>query len=163
MDTSCSVFSTFVYICAASFVPHMQARIAMQQGETREKESETRTETERGYRWERKSSSSHTETINKLSAQSISYGLAWIIALCQRCWCAAWELAQGDVIVKYESSSDLGFTLIVTFVTKRAEDSLRECCGDTDRVSGEFRYRQMSRKAVLCVCGWNRISHYDLI
>lgn len=71
-----------------------------------------------------KSTSSHTETINKLSSQSISYGLAWIIALCQSCLCAAWEQAQGDVIVKYEANTAVGLALIVTFVIKRAEESV---------------------------------------
>lgn len=60
-------------------------------GKKREKATDVKRGREGWYRWERKSTSSHTETINKLSPQSISYGLAWIIALCQSCLCVAWE------------------------------------------------------------------------
>lgn len=60
-------------------------------GKKREKATDVKRGREGWYRWERKSTSSHTETINKLSPQSISYGLAWIIALCQSRLCVAWE------------------------------------------------------------------------
>lgn len=78
--------------------------------------------TDRGDTGERKSTRSHTETINKISFQSISYGLVQVIALFQSLLCVAREQVQGDVIGKYEASTAVGLTLIVTSVIKRAEE-----------------------------------------
>lgn len=84
----------FVYfwMIVGWFSSQVQPWIVMQWGERREKATDMKGgERGRWYRWERKSTSSHTETINKLSSQSISYGLASVIALCQSRVSAAWE------------------------------------------------------------------------
>lgn len=88
---------SFVFVCISGWLwadfP-LRCNLVMQWGERREKATDMKGgERERGrwYRWERKSTSSHTETINKLSSQSISYGLASVIALCQSRVSAAWE------------------------------------------------------------------------
>ena len=74
--------------------------------------------TEGGDTGERENQPALTETINKLSSQSISYVVASVIALGQSRLCAAWECARGDVMVKYEAGAARGLTLIVTFVTE---------------------------------------------
>lgn len=114
-----------------SFLPSDTEKEFNATGEKRGEKSNRHEEREweegqRWYRWKRKSTSSHTETINKLSSQSISYGLAWVIALCQSRLCVAWESVRGDVMVKYKASAAVGLTLIVTFVIKRAEESQGE-------------------------------------
>lgn len=89
---------SFVFVCISGWLwadfP-LRCNLGLWCSEEKEerKQQTWREERERGrwYRWERKSTSSHTETINKLSSQSISYGLASVIALCQSRVSAAWE------------------------------------------------------------------------
>lgn len=157
-------FCEFLHDCGILFSSLMRSLCWWCNGEiAKAKQTWREGDSERWYRWERKSTSSHTETINKLSSQSISYGLAWIIALCQSCLCVAWEWAQGDVIAKCEASTAMGLTLIVTFVIERAEESLGGCCGAIGTVLGEFRYRQMSKEVQLSTQWLSLIQNHFVI
>lgn len=68
---------------------------------------------------EKRSSSPHSESINKLHSQSISYGPASVIALCRSRLCAARDQVRGDAIEESKAGAAQGLALIVTFVIKR--------------------------------------------